>query len=201
MGTSPCAVIKMMGIVIPARGQRVLEIEAVGAGKADVEHQATGSVGADCVAKALGRGECLGVKSNRLQKIADRFAHRCVVIHDKNCGAGVRHERLRLGRSDMGLLRADGKRKLENGSATRTRPSPQPSLVGFNNRAADGKSDADAVRLGGEEGLKDLFRCGRINAGAASLRRRSEPERPFLSASGSPVLSVSRRSSRPCHSA
>src|ERR1700690_3094654 len=160
MGTSPCAVIKMMGIVIPARASDSWKSRPLAPGSRMSSTRQLGVAGRTALRKPSVEAKVCASNPTDSRRLLTASRTEASSSTTKIVGRGSDR-----GRSDMGLLRANGEGKLENSSATRTRTGPQPSLVRFNDRAADGKSHADAARLSGEEGLKDLFDGVRIDAG------------------------------------
>ena len=94
IGTSPCAVIKMIGNGDIGFCQLFLKFETVHSGKAHVEHQATRSVGTRRLPKCLRRVKYFGLQTNRFEQIADGVANRGIVINNEDSGAGVSHRSL-----------------------------------------------------------------------------------------------------------
>jgi len=74
----------------------------------------------------------------------------------------------------MGRDRGGGQGELKSCAARRIVGNPQAAPMRFDNRAADAKSHAGAVSLGGKEGVKDLI-ClvsGQSHAGIADRQQQ-----------------------------
>src|SRR5436190_1134436 len=68
-----------------------------------------------------------------------------------------------------------GNGERERGAGAVIRFTPQTATMLFDNRSADGQSDAHATALGGEEGLKELVHDVGLEANADILHRQPYP--------------------------
>ena len=86
IGTSPCPVMKMIGISIFGLGELGLKIEPAALRQPDVEHKTARHIGQLGLQQLRSRPEQLDAQTHRAQQAAQRFAQRRIVVDDNDHG-------------------------------------------------------------------------------------------------------------------